>query len=188
MRYKAKMILDRFSRKAIHPVAGVPGGFIKPLLENEQEEFSAIMAQVLDFVLFALDYSKKEVFPQFQDQLPGLGTITTGFIGAVDKQGALNLYDGQIRLMKSDTSYIDFDPADYKDYLGEKVVPFSYGKFPYAKTWNEGFSLNSNSPKGIYRSNTLARINVADHISTPRAQEELELFREKFGRPAQATL
>ncbi|MCP3899806.1 MAG: Ni/Fe hydrogenase subunit alpha, partial [Desulfobacteraceae bacterium] len=33
MRYKAKMILDRFSRKAIHPVAGVPGGFIKPLLE-----------------------------------------------------------------------------------------------------------------------------------------------------------
>ncbi|MCP3899217.1 MAG: Ni/Fe hydrogenase subunit alpha, partial [Desulfobacteraceae bacterium] len=46
----------------------------------------------------------------------------------------------------------------------------------------------SNSPKGIYRSNTLARINVADHISTPRAQEELELFREKFGRPAQATL
>ncbi len=188
MRYKAKMILDKFSRKAIHPVAAVPGGFIKPLLEDEQKEFLATMTQVLDFVLFAMDYSKKEVFPQFQDQLPGLGSITTGFIGTVDKKGALNLYDGQIRLMKKDASYVDFDPADYADYLGEKVIPFSYGKFPYAKTWNEGFSMDSNSPKGIYRSNTLARINVADHISTPMAQAELEMFREKFGRPAHATL
>ena len=44
------------------------------------------------------------------------------------------------------------------------------------------------SPKGIYRSNTLARINVCDHISTPKAQEALEEFRERFGRPAQSTL
>ena len=36
--------------------------------------------------------------------------------------------------------------------------------------------------------NTLARINVCDKIATPRAQAELEEFREKFGRPAQATL
>lgn len=43
-------------------------------------------------------------------------------------------------------------------------------------------------PKGIYRANTLARLNVADHIATPRAQAALEEFREKFGRPAQYTL
>jgi F420-non-reducing hydrogenase large subunit len=188
MRYAAKMILDRFSRKAIHPVAAVPGGFIKPLKEDEQKEFLATMTQVLDFSLFAMEYAKKEVFPQFADQLPGLGTITTGFIGMVDKDGALNLYDGQLRLMKPDASYMEFSPADYTDYLAEKVVPFSYGKFPYAKVWNEGFSLDSNAPKGIYRSNTLARINVADNISTPHAQAELEMFREQFGRPAQATL
>jgi F420-non-reducing hydrogenase large subunit len=44
------------------------------------------------------------------------------------------------------------------------------------------------SPNGIYRANTLARINVCDFIDTPLAQTELEEFRKKFGRPAQLTL
>ena len=43
-------------------------------------------------------------------------------------------------------------------------------------------------PKGIYRANCLARINVCDQISTPLAQAELEEFRKSFGRPAQHTL
>lgn len=43
-------------------------------------------------------------------------------------------------------------------------------------------------PRGIYRSNCLARINVCDGISTPLAQAELEEFRKNFGRPAQHTL
>jgi F420-non-reducing hydrogenase large subunit len=90
--------------------------------------------------------------------------------------------------MKADGSYTDFDVQDYTDYLGEHVPSWSYGKFPYAKSWNEGFSLDLDYPKGIYRSNTLARINVADHMATPAAQEELEEFRQLFGRPAQATL
>ena len=44
------------------------------------------------------------------------------------------------------------------------------------------------NPKGIYRSNCLARINICDGISTPLAQAELEEFRKNFGRPAQHTL
>jgi F420-non-reducing hydrogenase large subunit len=50
------------------------------------------------------------------------------------------------------------------------------------------FSMDLDNPKGIYRTNTLARINVCDKIDTPLAQAELEEFREKFGRPAQQTL
>lgn len=48
--------------------------------------------------------------------------------------------------------------------------------------------MDLDSPKGIYRANTLARINVSDRIATPHAQGEFEEFREKFGRPAQGTL
>ena len=106
----------------------------------------------------------------------------------MDADGAHNLYDGRIRLMKPDGTFTDFDPQDYADYLGEHVEPNSYGKFPYARCWNEGFSLDLDHPKGIYRANTLARINVADRMATPRAQAELEEFRDLFGRPAQATL
>lgn len=77
---------------------------------------------------------------------------------------------------------------DQVDYLGEGVENYYYGKLPYARCWNKGFSLDLDNPKGLYRSNCLARINVGDGMPTRRAQAELEEFREKFGRPAQATL
>ena len=48
--------------------------------------------------------------------------------------------------------------------------------------------MDLDNPNGIYRTNTLARLNVVDKIDTPLAQAELEEFREKFGRPAQQTL
>ncbi len=188
MRYKAKMIIEKFAGKSIHPVAGVTGGFSKPLTEEDRQWMLSEMREIMDFALFTIDFAKAEVFPKYLETIQVLGVINTGFIGTVDKDGALNLYDGDIRLMKPDGTYTDFDVQDYADYLGEHVASWSYGKFPYAKSWGEGFSLDLDNPKGIYRANTLARINVADRMATPRAQAELEEFRELFGRPAQATL
>ncbi len=188
MRHGAKMILEKFAGKAIHPIAGVVGGFSKPMLEEDRREILGQMRELLDFALFTLDFAKTKVFPPYLETIQSLGVIRTGFIGTVDDTGALNLYDGRIRLMKPDGSFTEFDVQDYADYLGEHVEAYSYAKMPYAKIWNEGFCLDENDPRGIYRANTLARLNVADRISTPRAQAELEEFREKFGRPAQATL
>ena len=158
------------------------------MTEEDRKWMLADMREILDFALFTIEFAKTQVFPKYLDTIKILGVIKTGFIGTVDKAGALNLYDGDIRLMKPDGTYTDFDIQDYTDYLGEHVTSWSYGKFPYAKSWGEGFSLNLDQPKGIYRSNTLARINVADKMATPRAQAELEEFRSLFGRPAQATL
>jgi F420-non-reducing hydrogenase large subunit len=188
MRMMLKSILEKFAGKAIHPVAGVVGGFSKPLLEQDRVEMLEKMREALDFALFTIDFAKTQVFPKYLDAVQKIGVINTGFIGTVDKNGALNLFDGQIRIMKPDGTFTDFDPQEYTNYIGEHVEPYSYGKMPYAKFWNEGFSLDLDNTKGIYRSNTLARINVADKMATPRAQSELEAFREKFGRPTQATL
>lgn len=188
MRYKAKMMIEKFAGKAIHPVAAVTGGFAKAMTEEDRKWMLEGMREIYDFARFTIDFAKKDIFPKYMDAIASLGVINTGFIGTVDSAGALNLYDGKIRLMKADGSYTDFDVQDYTDYLGEHVPSWSYGKFPYAKSWNEGFSLDIDNPKGIYRANTLARINVADHMATPAAQEELEEFRQLFGRPAQATL
>lgn len=188
MRQMAKMILETFTGKAIHPHAGVPGGFSKPLLEEDREDFLAKMREMLDFALFTIEFAKTEIFPKYLDAVKTLGVIKTGFIGTVDGDGALNLYDGMVRLMKPDGTFQDFDPQQYDQYLGEHVEPYSYGKFPYARCWEEGFSLDLEAPRGIYRANTLARINVSDKMATPRAQAELEEFRETFGRPAQFTL
>ena len=48
--------------------------------------------------------------------------------------------------------------------------------------------MDADNPLGIYRTNALARINVADRMATPLAQAEFEEFRSQFGRPAQLTL
>ena len=188
MRYLAKMILDKCSKKTIHHVAGVTGGFCRPMTEEERKDILYKMGQILDFAMFTIDFAKKEVFPKYLDTIKSLGVINTGFLGMVDEAGALNLYDGKLRLMKADASHVDFDVENYDDYIGEHVEPYSYSKFPYARCWNEGFSMDLENPKGIYRANTLARINVADKMATPKAQAQLEEFREHFGRPAQATL
>jgi len=187
-RQMIKMMLEKFAGKAIHPVAGVTGGFSKPLLEEDRKDMLVKMQEVLDFAMFTIDFAKTQVFPKYLDVIKILGVINTGFIGTVDDAGALNLFDGKIRIMSPDGAHTDFDVQNYTDYIGEHVEPFSYGKMPYARFWNEGFSLDLENPKGIYRSNCLARINVADKMATPKAQSELEEFRSVFGRPAQATL
>jgi len=189
MRQLGQMMIDRFAGKAIHPVAAVAGGFSKPLPEEERQAMLRDTRTLLDFSLYALDFAKNNVFNRYLDVIGKLGVITTGFLGTVDRNdGSLRFFDGKQRLMKADGSYIDFEGADYLDYIGEHVEPWGYGKMPYAKVWNEGFSLDLEAPKGIYRVNTLSRINVCDQISTPKAQEALEEFRAAFGRPAQATL
>jgi len=175
------------SGKSIHPVTAVPGGFSKPLTEAERDKLLPMANEVLEFAKFAIRFAKEDIFPKYLDTIKILGVIETGFLGTVTDDGTLNVYDGKARLMKPDGSYEEFSYDQYTEYIGEHIEPWSYVKFPYAKKWGE-FSMDLDNPSGIYRTNTLARINVCDKMATPLAQAELEEFREKFGRPAQQTL
>jgi len=180
-------MLNIVSGKSIHPVTAVPGGFSKPLTKAERDKLVPMAKEVLEFAKFAIAFSKENLFSKYIDAINSIGIIKTGFMGTVQKDGTMDLYDGKCRLMKPDGSYEDFDYANYTDYIGEHVEPWSYLKFPYAKKWGK-FSMDLDSPSAIYRTNSLARMNVCDRISTPLAQKELEEFRAKFGRPAQPTL
>lgn len=188
MRQLGQMMMDKFAGKAIHPIAAVAGGFSKPMTEEERKELLEGTRTLMDFAEYSLDFAINNVFSKYMDAIGVLGVIKTGFLGTVKDNGDFDLYDGKLRLMKADGTYDDFATEDYKDYLGEHVEPWGYSKMPYAKNWNEGFDMNLDAPKGIYRSNTLARINVCDQMPTPKAQAALEAFREAFGRPAQQTL
>ncbi|MCG8551376.1 MAG: nickel-dependent hydrogenase large subunit, partial [Desulfobacterales bacterium] len=178
MRQLGQMMMEKFAGKVIHPIAAVPGGFSKPMSDNQRKALIEDTKTLLDFATFSMAHAKENIFPAYQDEITTLGSITTGFIGTVDDHGALNFYDGKIRLMKPDGSFRDFNDTDYLDYISEYVEPTSYGKFPYAKSWGQGFSMDIENPKGVYRANCLARLNACDHISTPLAQAELELFRK----------
>ena len=186
-RHKAAHMLEIIAGKAIHPAAAVPGGFSKPLAESERQELKKMADELLEFSKFSISFAKENLFSKYLDVIKSLGVINTGFLGTVKEDGAMDLYDGKLRMMQIDGSYEDFEVENYTDYIREHVEPWSYLKFPYMKKAGE-FSMDLDNPNGIYRTNTLARMNVSDRMPTPLAQAEFEEFREKFGRPAQATL
>ncbi len=186
-RHLGAQMLNILSGKSIHPVTAVPGGFSKPLTEAERQKLVPMADEVLEFAKFAIAFARENIFPKYLDLIKSVGIIETGFLGTVTDDGTLDLYDGKARLMKADCSYEEFDYGDYTEHIGEHIEPWTYMKFPYAKNWGE-FSMDLENPSAIYRTNSLARINVCDKISTPLAQKELEEFRENFGRPAQQTL
>jgi F420-non-reducing hydrogenase large subunit len=187
VRHMCAHMLEILAGKPIHPQAAVPGGFSKPLAASERDDLAKMAVEALELAKFSIAFAKENIFPKYLDVVKSLGVITTGFLGTVKDDGALNLYDGKLRLMKSDGSFVDFPYDQYTDHIAEHIEPWSYLKFPYAKNWG-GFSMDLENPGSIYRANTLARINVCDYIDTPLAQAELEEFRQKFGRPAQLTL
>jgi F420-non-reducing hydrogenase large subunit len=186
-RHLGTQMLNIISGKSIHPVTAVPGGFSKPLTETEREKVVPMANEVLEFAKFAIAFAKENIFPKYLDLIKSVGIIETGFLGTVTDDGTLELYDGKARLMKPDGSYEEFQYDQYTEYIGEHIEPWTYLKFPYAKKWGD-FSMDLDNSSGIYRTNTLARINVCDKMATPLAQAELEEFRESFGRPAQQTL
>lgn len=186
VRHMCAKMLETIAGKSIHPDAAVPGGFSKPLQKEERDALLPMAQECLELAKFSIKFAKENIFPKYLDAVKTIGTITSGFLGTVAADGALDLYDGKLRMMYSDGSFEDFATNDYADFIGEHVEDWTYLKFPYAKKRGP-FLLEDNAPS-LYRVNTLARINVADYIPTPLAQKELEEFRASFGRPAQLTL
>jgi len=187
MRQLGAQILEGFAGRAIHPTLSLPGGVSKPMTETERQKMLPQAQELLEFCKFSMKFAKDNVFPKYLDAIKTIGVIKVGYLGTVTDDGALDFYDGHLRLMKPDGSYDDFTYEQYTDFIGEWVEPWSYQKFPYAKKWGQ-LNLDLDNPTGVYRTNCLARINVADKMATPLAQVELEEFRKAFGRPAHLTL
>ena len=106
-------------------------------------------------------------------------------MGTVDKNGNLNFYDGKIRVVdQKGNEVVSFNPKDYLKHVGEAVLEWSYLKVAYLKDigWN-GLSLENGS--GIYRVNSLARLNAVDGVPTEHAKDAYERMYEFLGgKPA----
>ena len=186
-RHLGAKMLEIVSGKSIHPVTAVPGGFSKALTPEERDETLKMAKEVLEFAKFSMDYAKNNIFPPYLDAVKTIGVIKTAFLGTVQKDGTMDLYDGDLRMMQADGTYEDFSYEQYTDYISEHIEPWSYLKFPYMKKAGK-LSMDLDNPVGVYRTNTLARMNVSEKIRTPLAQKEFEEFRKEFGRPVQLTL
>lgn len=184
MRHAVQMALEKFTGKAIHPVAVLAGGFSKPLLEEERRELLALLADVKAFSCQSMRLARETLLPPFLSMFREMGEYPSAYLGAVrPHDGALDLFSGDLRILHPDGSVEQFPAERYLDFIAEQCADWTWLKFPYLKK-SGGLVMDAARPVGLYRTNALARVNVADAFSTPLAQQELELFRREFGRPA----
>ena len=76
------------------------------------------------------------------------------------------------------------DPADYRKWLGEATNRDSYLKSPY---WKPAVADGAPVVDGMYRVGPLARINMANSMGTPLADEALTGFRDRVGGVAHSS-
>ena len=176
-----QQIIERLGGKRVHPNFAVPGGVNAPLAARDRDAIAAeIDAQIgvaLEGVSLLAGWVEKN-----RSLAMSFASFPSSYMGLVDPQGGLQLYDGKIRICGPDGRRIDqFDAEDYLLHVAEHVEPWSFLKFPYYR--KQGW------PQGAYRVGPLGRLNVVDHIGTPLAQEEFKRFRQMGnGRPVEGSL
>jgi F420-non-reducing hydrogenase large subunit len=116
-------------------------------------------------------------------------THRTYNMGMVDGRNRVNFYDGMIRVTDpTGLEVLKYPPKDYLQHIEERVEPWTYLKFPYLKKvgWK---GLVDGKDSGVYKATPLSRLNVADGMATPMAQEEYErMFATLGGKPIHHTL
>jgi F420-non-reducing hydrogenase large subunit len=192
MRRRLREIITLVGGKAIHPVLGLPGGVAKSIKPGEAETIREVAEEALEFGKFTLKIFEDVVLAnqEYVDLIVSDAfTHRTYYMGLVDRDNCVNFYDGTIRVVAPDgREYVKFPAADYLDHVAEHVEPWSYVKFCYLKPvgWH-GFRDGEDS--GIYCVAPLARLNVADRLTTPAAQEAYEkLYETLGGKPVHHTL
>lgn len=181
MRAYGQEIIRRLSGRRIHPRWAITGGVNSALKPEDRDwilrQIDEHMATTKAGIALFLDWADKN-----QTLMNEFAVFPSNYMGLVQPDGALELYDGQVRIVDAQGKFLDqFDPRNYLDYIAEHVERWSYLKFPFYKKlgW----------PDGTYRVGPLGRLNVATHISTPLAQEEMKIWKRlNGGRPVEGTL
>ncbi len=178
--------------KATHPVCGLPGGVSKSLSEDEVKEIEDMIDSCHEFAKFTLNLFDDLVLKNkdYVDMiLSDPYRLDTYNMGLVDENNKVNFYDGLIRVTDPNgKEFTKFPVKDYKEHVAEKVVEWTYMKYPYLKKvgWK---GLTSGVESGIYRVGPLGRLNAADGMATPEAQKEYERMYETLGgKPINSTL
>jgi F420-non-reducing hydrogenase large subunit len=192
VRKQLRDLMAAVAGKAVHPVFGLPGGISKPLTPELQAEAVAAAARAVEFGAFALEAFRQVVLgnPEYVELVTSeTYTHHTHYMGLVDADNRVNFYDGTLKVVDPDgRELLTFEGREYGDHVGEHVEPWTYVKFCFLKDigW-KGFLDGAES--GVYAVAPLARLNVADGMATPRAQEAYEeFFATLGGKPVHHTL
>ena len=177
-------VIKMLGGRGVHPVAGLPGGWSKSMTKEERITILDYAQKNIDFALFSLKLFDDIVLANqaYVDLIVSDAfTHQTYYMGTVDENNLINFYDGLIRVTGPEgKELVKYPSKDYAQHIAERVEPWSYLKFPYLKDvgW-KGFVDGVDS--GVYCATPLSRLNAADGMATPKAQEHFERFYETLG-------
>ncbi|MBW1700835.1 MAG: Ni/Fe hydrogenase subunit alpha [Deltaproteobacteria bacterium] len=193
VRKRLRGVIEAIGGKVIHPVCGLPGGISKPVTEEERKGFIRAAEYLVEFSVFvAFELWDNIVLKnkEYLDLITGdVYKHRTYYMGLVDENNKVNFYDGHIRVVDPNgKEFASFNAQEYPDHIREHVEPWTYVKFSYLK--NVGWKGFVNGEKsGVFRVGPMARLNAADGMATPLAQEYYEKMYEALGeKPAHNTL
>lgn len=174
LRQFGQTVIELLGARKIHAAWTVPGGVRTPLSEEGITWISERLPESFDTINHALGLFKN-LLDQFPTEVETFGKFPSLFMGLVGKDGIWEHYSGQIRFTDSEGNIVadNLSEDNYRDFIGESVEKWSYLKFPYYKPW--GY------PDGIYRVGPLARVNICTNFGTPKADQELQEFRDRAG-------
>jgi F420-non-reducing hydrogenase large subunit len=185
-------IIQMIGGRPVHPVFGLPGGVSKGLTEEQRKEVEQIAKDSVEFAKLSLKVFDDIVLKNkaYVDMITSDAfTHRTYYMGLVDAKNKVNFYDGMVRVVDpAGKEFVKFAPREYLNHVAEHVEPWTYIKFPFLKKvgW-KGFADGKDS--GVFRVAPLARLNAADGMATPLAQEAYEkMYSTLGGKPVHFTL
>ncbi|HDQ25896.1 MAG TPA: Ni/Fe hydrogenase subunit alpha [bacterium] len=191
-RSKAQKIQAMLTGHQTHTVMGLPGGVSKGLNKEEAAQIKKWAAELLEFAKVTLKIFDDVVLANkaYVDLiLSDPYKLVTNYMGLVDEDNKMNMYDGKVRVVDSAGSELyKFEPKDYLDYIAEHAEEWTYLKFPYLK--KKGWKGLNDGPDSSFASVApMGRLNACDGLTTPIAQENYEkLFKTLGGKPAHQVL
>jgi NAD-reducing hydrogenase large subunit len=160
--------------KRIHGTAAVPGGINRHLAVDDRDLLLAQVDQVVDWSRAAVALARRmhESNPALFDHF---GRFESGLLSLVRADGALELYDGHLRLRDAAGAVVadGVSDQDYASLITEEVRPWSYMKFPYVTALGR--------EAGWYKVGPLTRVQNCDFIPSPLAEAERQAFRAHSG-------
>ena len=181
MRRYGQQIIERLGGKRIHANFSVAGGVNAPLTEENRKAMASELKAMTAIAQEAISIAKGWLEAN-KETAATFASFPSSYMGLVDAEGGLQLYDGEIRVKGAQGNFLaQFKPEHYLSFIAEHVEPWSFLKHPYLRKM--GF------PQGLYRVGPLGRLNVIDKIGTPLAQEEFKLFKQiNGGLPIEGSL
>ena len=182
MRKYGQEIIKVTAGKKIHGTGAIPGGINKNLSISERDFLLKDIDQQIEWSRGALKIAK-DYTVEHLDELSDFGSFDSNHLSLIRADGAMDLYDGGLRAIDAEGNTI-FDHVDYQgytDYIAEEVKDWSYMKFPFMKQLG--------TEQGWYRVGPLSRVNTADFIDTPEAEEaRVEFMALTGGKPSNITM